>query len=221
MSRKNISQEKIIQAFISCAFDKSAGGTSLADISEILEIKKASLYNHFSSRDEMYNAAVEFCGRQIGAVHFMQEKTLESARNQKTSITALFKNHTTRFFERYGNEPLFEMYVFIRTEQYFNQNALRIIEKEEADFCEEIRQILLAFSAAEKIARKTERELKDISAALTNLIFQQRDFYIARRKETVRQNPESGAGSLFALPTDENFLGRTLRLQDAILKTLL
>ena len=62
MSKKNISQEKIIQAFIASAFVKSAGGTSLADISESLEIKKASLYNHFSSRDEMYNAAVEFCG---------------------------------------------------------------------------------------------------------------------------------------------------------------
>ena len=43
MSKKNISQEKIIQAFIASAFEKSAGGTSLADISESLEIKKASL----------------------------------------------------------------------------------------------------------------------------------------------------------------------------------
>jgi len=59
MSKKNISQEKIIQAFIASAFEKSAGGTSLADISESLEIKKASLYNHFSSRDEMYTAESE------------------------------------------------------------------------------------------------------------------------------------------------------------------
>ena len=41
MSKKNISQEKIIQAFLASAFDKSAGATSLADVSEGLEIKKA------------------------------------------------------------------------------------------------------------------------------------------------------------------------------------
>ena len=47
MGRKNISQEKIIQAFLASAFEKSAGATSLSDIAEYLEIKKASLYNHF------------------------------------------------------------------------------------------------------------------------------------------------------------------------------
>ena len=40
MSKKNISQEKIIQAFLASAFDKGAGATSLADVSEGLEIKK-------------------------------------------------------------------------------------------------------------------------------------------------------------------------------------
>ena len=220
MSKKNISQEKIIQAFIASAFEKSAGGTSLADISESLEIKKASLYNHFSSRDEMYAAAVDFCGKEIRSVHYIQEKTLESVKNAKTSLTALFKRLTTRFFELYENEPLFEMYVFISTEKYFNLNALKITEDEEEIFSDEIKGLLQAFIAADKIEKKTDKELRDIASALTALIFQQRDAYIARRKETVRQNPESGAGSLFALPTDENFLNKTLKLQEMLLKTL-
>ena len=54
MSRKNISQEKIIQSFLASAFEKGAGATSLADISDSLEIKKASLYNHFAGRDDIY-----------------------------------------------------------------------------------------------------------------------------------------------------------------------
>ena len=220
MSKKNISQEKIIQAFIASAFEKSAGGTSLADISESLEIKKASLYNHFSSRDEMYNAAVDFCGKEIRSVHYIQEKTIESVKNAKTSLTALFKRLTTRFFELYENEPLFEMYVFISTEKYFNLNALKITEDEEEIFSDEIKELLQAFIAAEKIEKKNERELREAASTLTALIFQQRDAYIARRKETVRQNPESGAGSLFALPTDENFLNKTLKLQEMFLKTL-
>ncbi|MCR4578859.1 MAG: TetR/AcrR family transcriptional regulator [Treponema sp.] len=220
MSKKNISQEKIIQAFVASAFEKSAGATSLADISENLEIKKASLYNHFSSRDEMYVAAVEYCGKEIASIHFLQEKSLESAKNAKTSLTSVFKKLTTRFFELYGNEPLFEMYVFIHTEQYFNYAALKVVEKEEESFTDEVKQLLQAFMAAEKIEKKSDRELKDLASALCSLIFQQRDEYIARRKETVRQNPESGAGSLFALPTDENFLNKTLKLQEMLLKSL-
>ena len=112
------------------------------------------------------------------------------------------------------------MYVFVSTEKYFNINALKIIEKEEENFCEEVKQILAAFMAAEKIAKKTDKELRDAASTLTAVIFQQRDAYIARRKETVRQNPESGAGSLFALPTDENLLNKTLKLQEMILRTL-
>lgn len=220
MSKKNISQEKIIQAFIASAFDKSAGATSLADISQGLEIKKASLYNHFSSRDEMYNAAIEFCGKEIGKVNYLQEKTLENAKSGKGSLISVFKRLTTRFFELYENEPLFEMYVFISTEKYFNYAALKITEKEEENLCEQLKQILQTFMEAGKIAKKSDKELKEVALALCSLIFQQREAYIANRKEVVRQNPESGAGSLFALPTDENFLNRTIKLQEMILKTL-
>ena len=112
------------------------------------------------------------------------------------------------------------MYVFISTEKYFNLNALKITEDEQEIFCDEIKQILQAFVAADKITKKNERELREAASTLTAIIFQQRDAYIARRKETVRQNPESGAGSLFALPTDENFLNKTLKLQEMFLKTL-
>ena len=73
MSKKNISQEKIIQAFMASAFDKSAGASSLADVSEILEIKKASLYNHFESRDAMYAATLSYCAQEVEAVSFLPE----------------------------------------------------------------------------------------------------------------------------------------------------
>ena len=49
MSKKNISQEKIIQSFLSSSFNKSAGSTSLADIADDLEIKKASLYVRYGA----------------------------------------------------------------------------------------------------------------------------------------------------------------------------
>ena len=86
MSRKNISQEKIIQSFLASAFEKSAGATSLADISHSLEIKKASLYNHFESKENMYSSTLELCGKEINLVSFLSDKTIDSIKNGKTTL---------------------------------------------------------------------------------------------------------------------------------------
>ncbi len=220
MSKKNISQEKIIQAFLASAFDKSAGATSLADVSEGLEIKKASLYNHFESRDAMYAASIAYSAQEVGAVSFLEEKTLESIKGGKVAPAAVFKKLITRYFELYENEPLFQIYVFVHSEQYFNLDALKIVEGENNQLCDSIKDMLTAFVAAKKIAKKTEKELKDIAGEFAAVIIQHRDSYIAARKETVRQNPDSKAGGLFALPTDEAALGRTLKLVEVMLKAL-
>jgi len=220
MSKKNISQEKIIQAFIASAFDKSAGATSLADVADGLEIKKASLYNHFESRDAMYAASIAYSAQEVGTVKFLEEKTLDGIKGGKTAPAALFKKLITRYFELYENEPLFQIYAFVHSEQYFNLDALKIVEGENNQICDSIKDILAAFAAAKKIAKKTDKELKDAAAELAAVIIQHRDAYIAARKETVRQNPDSKAGGLFALPTDEAALGRTLKLIEVMLKNL-
>lgn len=220
MSKKNISQEKIIQAFIASAFDKSAGASSLADVSELLEIKKASLYNHFESRDAMYAATLTHCAKEIEAVSFLQEKTLEGIKGGKTAPSAVFKKLISRYFELFENEPLFQIYVFVHTEQYFNLDALKIVEGENNRICDAIKEVLAALVAAKKLTKKTDKELKDIASEFAAVIIQHRDAYIAARKETVRQNPDSKAGGLFALPTDEIAVGRTLKLFEAMLKAL-
>ena len=220
MSKKNISQEKIIQAFLASAFDKSAGATSLADASEGLEIKKASLYNHFESRDAMYEATMAYSAGEIERVSFLEEKTLEGVKGGKTAPSAVFKKLITRYFQLFENEPLFQIYAFVRSEQYFNLKALKIVEGENNQICDSIKDLLSAFAAAKKIAKKTDKELKDIASEFAAVIIQQRDSYIAARKEVVRQNPDSKAGGLFALSTDEAALGRTLKLVEAMLKSL-
>ena len=220
MSKKNISQEKIIQAFIASAFDKSAGASSLADVSDILEIKKASLYNHFDSRDAMYAATIDYCAKEIDAVGFLQEKTIEGIKGGKTAPSAVFKKLITRYTELFENEPLFQIYVFVHSEQYFNLAAFKIVEGENNKICDAIKDVLSALAAAKKITKKTDKELKDVAAQLAAIIIQHRDYYIAARKETVRQNPDSKAGGLFALPTDEAALAPTLKLVEAVLKTL-
>lgn len=220
MSKKNISQEKIIQAFLSSAFDKSAGGTSLADVADSLEIKKASLYNHFDSREAMYAASVEYCKNQIGAVEFFVPKMADSLLDEKITVGAVFKKLISRYFALFDSEPLFKMYVFVHTEQYFNAECLRIIQAQTEKMAENIRTLFDCAVAIMAFKEKSVKEIKDLAQDCTSLILQQLDAYIAVRKETVRQNPESGAGSLFELPSDNNIINRAVKLVEAFLNCL-
>ncbi len=215
MSKKNISQEKIIQAFLGSAFDKSAGATSLADVADSLEIKKASLYNHFESREAMYAASLDYCNKEIGNVEFITEKQQESVNSGKATIQAIFKKAVARYFGLFDSEPLFKMYVFVHSEQYFNTNALKIVQNQMGKITEDIKGLLTYFKKD-----STEKEIKDLAAELSSIILQQLDSYIALRKETVRQNPETGAGSLFELPSDNNVINRTVKLVEAFLNCL-
>ena len=221
MSKKNISQEKIIQSFISSAFEKSPGATSLSDISDMLGIKKASLYNHFDSRDAMYEATLEFCASEIAQVGFKTEGTIDTIIKNKATPAVLLKKLITRFFNLFENEPLFEMYSFVRTEQHFNIKALEIVRAENKKIYDDLVQIIEAFCATGKISKKSGKEIQETANVLSSFLIQQRDFYIATRKEIVRQNPESGAGSLFALPTDNQALNKIEKSCEIILKKYL
>ena len=202
MSKKNISQEKIIQAFLTSSFDKSAGATSLADVADSLEIKKASLYNHFESRDAMYDATIAYCAQQIGQVEFLTQKVQETVTAGKTTVPAAIKKLIARYFALFDSEPLFKMYVFVHTEQYFNAAALKIVQNQVEKINEDIKKLV---------------ETKEVATSLTSIILQQLDAYIAVRKETIRQNPETGAGSLFELPSDNNIINKAGKLAEAYL----
>lgn len=212
MGKKNISQEKIIQSFLSSSFDKSAGSTSLADIANDLEIKKASLYNHFSSKEEMYDSTLSFCKKGISSIVFLTDKSIASIQTNKISFPIIVKRLTSRYFNLLESEPLFQMYVFIHSEKYYNVKALEIANNEFQKLADNIKIIITMYIDNGKIQQKTEKELKDIACGITSIIFQQLDRYISEKKETVRQNPECGAGSLFALPTDEKSLNKSLRI---------
>lgn len=220
MSKKNISQEKIIQSFLSSSFNKSAGSTSLADIADDLEIKKASLYNHFSSKEEMYDSTIQFCKTEIVSIPFLTEKTLASISANKITFPTLLKRLISKYFNLFENEPLFQMYTFIHSEKYYNLSALQVVTSETEKLTNDIKQIICEYIKINKIAQKSEKELKDLSAAIASIILDQLDSYIVEKKETVRQNPESGAGSLFALPTDEKSLNKTTKIVESICNLL-
>ena len=113
------------------------------------------------------------------------------------------------------------MYTFIHSEKYYNVQALQVVTSETEKISSDIKKILEKYILLNKLSQKSEKELKDLSAAIASIILNQLDSYIAEKKETVRQNPESGAGSLFALPTDEKSLNKTTKIVESICNLLI
>jgi len=220
MSKKNISQDKIILSFLSSAYEKSSGATSLADVADSLEIKKASLYNHFENKEAIYSAALAYAEKEFSSINFTADKALDSIKNNKINVNTLFKKLIVRYFNLFETEPTFHLYVFIYSEQFFNNKALAIVHNHQVKMAEEIKKLLSAFIEQGKLPNRTDKDLIDISSNLASVILQQMNLYLSNRTQTVRQNPESGTGTLFELPTDDAAITRVSKLVDSYLKLL-
>ncbi len=210
MSGKKISREKIIEAFLFTAFDKSNGGTSLADIADYLHVKKASLYNHFDSRDAIVEAVTEYSGRYLARIMFTPPDLKNTA--QKYSPQTLLKGVVLRYFKLFERDPVYQIYTFLQSEKYFNYRALEILNSQK----ERVISGTILMLQYQALFRKIRSRPSFGPAAVwfANAVMQMLDTYLAERKETIRQNPESGAGSLFALPTDDRTITQVSILID-------
>ena len=209
MARKKLSREKIINAFLVSAFDSSAGATSLQNISDILQIKKASLYNHFESRDEMYAAVVLYCREYLDDVNFLPD-----------DIFSVVRKVLRRYILLFENEPLFQIYVFIHTEQYFCRAAYLAVDAERNKIQNGFRTIFDAYLETGAICNSESKDMHTLADWYASAFLQQLDIYIMRKKEVVRQNPECGAGSLFSMPSDESELEEILRIAEENLRRI-
>lgn len=201
MPQKRIDKNKIINAFLSLAFDKSAGAVSLADIANVLGVKKASLYNHFASRDEMYAETVVFCAEYLESVSFYVDD-FATAPQLAEKFSALIM----QYFRSHTMEPLLQVYSFIHSEKYFNETASRAAENAKKKITEDVEKILsLAnFSQpADASPSETSSHFANAQQLLATLILQSLDSYVLQRKDAIRKNPEQVAGSLFELPFEE------------------
>lgn len=168
MSQKRIDRDKIINAFIAIAFEKSAGAVSLSDIAERLDIKKASLYNHFSSRDEMYDATISFCVSYFENVMFMPDSFLTNTQELKAdtktkkqsatnsspaarmnTIDDIFTKLISQYFRSHTMEPLLQIYSFIHSEKYFNETASVAAQKTKQKIASDVKKILEQLAKSE------------------------------------------------------------------------
>ena len=228
MAKKRIDRDKILQAFLTCAFEKSAGAVSLADIASLLGVNKASLYNHFSSRDEIYEAAIDFCAEYMSGVRFISESA--------DSLVSLpfadaLSKIVRQYFRSYEIEPLFQMYAFIHSSKFFSSKAAMAAEQEAQKIADDTASLIARFaengklpSAESKLCQNLAPDTtgtKDMNDTAADALKERALFfaremsaelssYIVEKKEMLRRNPESGAGSLFALPPDDSALTKII-----------
>lgn len=217
MSRKLITRAKIIEAALFSAFKNGMGAVSLSDIAQSLQIKKASLYNYFSGKEELLCAVYEYADDFYSRVNFLDEEIfakINSANAQKK-----FKIITEEFVRAHEREPLLQICILVFSEKYFNKNCLEIFQKQKLKLKN---QSLAFFKFVSAIWQKknSAAELNSLSENFVEGLFARLDFYLAQKKEVIRNNPECDAGSLFALPSDEEGVEKISSFATEILRKI-
>ena len=220
MGKKKISHEQIINAFLCCSFEKSAGSTSLQDIADYLGIKKASLYNHFTSKEEMYVSAVDYCRISLDSVNFISEEERKNDKIYLLDIKTAFRKLLKRYVQIYESDPIFQVYCFVNSEKYFFARAAKIVDGEVFKVKSGIIELLRGFEKKGEIKLPENDILRELAANFTLSFMQQLDTYIVKKKEIARQNPDCSVGSLFVLPTDEEALEAIVNHADFYLDLL-
>ena len=201
---EKITREKIILAFLESCFEKNAGGTSLSDVAGRLGIKKASLYNHYESRDAMVEDTLRWSGEYMKRTYFIPSDI--DAISRKYSAETVMKGIVNRWFKLNEKEPLFQIYSFVESEKYISNAAAEISQENREKLISQTATAFLSLSAAGKIAQITEEKAIQISKMYAGIVMSFLDSYLTDKKIQIRTNPETGEGSLFAPPQEKGNL---------------
>ena len=200
---EKVTREKIILAFLDSCFAKNAGGTSLSDVSERLGIKKASLYNHYESRDAMVEDCIRWCGDYYRKTYFIPTD-IESI-SQRYPAENVMKAIVNRWFKMNEKEPLMQIYSFIESEKYISTAAAKIAQETREKLVNQTKQALRSLAKAGKIIDLEENDLETLAAMFASITISNLDSFITKKKVEIRSNPEGGEGSLFESAVESDY----------------
>lgn len=198
-----VTREKIILAFLDSCFAKNAGGTSLSDVADRLGIKKASLYNHYESRDAMVEDCIRWCGDYFRKTYFIP--TDIDSISQRYPAENVMKAIVNRWFKMNEKEPLIQIYSFIESEKYISSAAAKIAQETREKLVVQTKQALRSLANAKKIIDLEENDLESLAKMFAAITVTSLDSYIVAKKIEIRSNPESGEGSLFESRSESDY----------------
>lgn len=200
---ERLTKDKIIQAVLDTTFYQSVGATSLTDIANALHIKKASLYNHFDNREDLLSQTTASCSEYIDSISFIPQDVQGVAK--KYSPETVLKGMVNRYFKMHEKNPLFQIYTYLQSTKYFDPEAAKIVKRWNEKMIEDTEKVLEALAAEKKLVLSAA---SGFSAAtwFCNGVNQLLEIHLLEKKKIVIQNPASGEGELFSLPTDDSAL---------------
>ena len=142
-------KEEIIQATLELAAEKGLGTVSMQQIANKVGITKASLYNHFSSKDEIIEAMYET----------LRSSTSNQAKTKNIDYQKLVENHSLKevlsiavgsYHDMVSDPKLNTFYRIIMTERTINKAAAEIMVRETETMINETKTLFCVLYAKGK-----------------------------------------------------------------------
>lgn len=116
-------KELIILKTLDLGFNKGLSNVSLIDIANEVDIKKASLYSHFDSKNSIIIAVLDYCKSKLAQKNFDVNFKAKDAQSLLFSLV-------DSFMETFGESPLSQYYAIVQQqklhEKIFNDAAHEI-----------------------------------------------------------------------------------------------
>lgn len=158
-------KEEIIRVTLELASQKGLGSVSMSMIADKIGIKKPSLYNHFSSREEIVEAMYQYLRNQAKEKSDVVTLEYEKLFLDRSALDIL-QLVVDNYIRMNDNGDMATFYKVIYSERCISPMAAKIMEEETAKMIEMTRQLFLAMQEY-KILQFQNLEQSAISFALT------------------------------------------------------
>lgn len=156
-------KEEIIFATLKLASQKGLGGVSMNMIAESVGIKKPSLYNHFSSKEELVNAMYEFLRNKASEnVQMKFEPSFFENKSAFEILDTLVQNYISLCCD----ENIEMFYKVIYSERAISSVAAQILINETEKMINATKK-LFVFLQSKKLLKFSDVEISATSFALT------------------------------------------------------
>ena len=132
-------KEQIMLATLELASENGLRNVSLSQIAQKVGIRKASLYNHFSSREEMVSSLYEYLREQ--SADSLSPATNPEALLSLGSAFSILQAGVDRYRQMITHPQLKQFYRLILSERCFSADAALILHRETVRMAESTRKL--------------------------------------------------------------------------------
>lgn len=157
-------KEQIMLATLDLACEKGLDNVTLSMIADKVKIKKPSLYNHFSSKQDIVSSLYDYLREASKAM--TTEIDYLSLINEKTDAKKFLCDMAKNYLDMTQNKQMFAFYKIIMSERIHSKTAAEIMVSETEKMINATEQILLAMEKY-NILKFVNLKLSALSFAMT------------------------------------------------------